>query len=153
MVLLFGSMFLNYSGGQTCYQLSVCWQSWSVKIFFKLLWMDCRGVRVFCCVYLGSFSCLLYFFASCESYCRMNLYLFNALSEVCLYFWPWYMFVWMLAHPPPPRKDVTYLTVIAAGLYSGPRLLACFVLDFVCVCAGKYPRPLGGDVIVHTEIK
>lgn len=59
---------------------------------------------------------------------------------------------------PPPRKDVTYLTVIAAGLYSGPRLLACFVLDFVCVCvsgacAGKYPRPLGGDVIVHTEIK
>lgn len=58
-------------------------------------------------------------------------------------------------HIPPPRKDVTYLTVIAAGLYSGPRLLACFVLDFVCVCvcAGKYPRPLGGDVIVHTEIK
>lgn len=154
MVLLFGSMFLNYSGGQTCYQLSVCWQSWSVKIFFKLLWMDCRGVRVFCCVYLGSFSCLLYFFASCESYCRMNLYLFNALSEVCLYFWPWYMFVWMLAHPPPPKKRRDLFDCDCRRIILWPTIACLFCFGFcVCVCAGKYPRPLGGDVIVHTEIK
>lgn len=145
MVLLFGSMFLNYSGGQTCYQLSVCWQSWSVKIFFKLLWMDCRGVRVFCCVYLGSFSCLLYFFASCESYCRMNLYLFNALSEVCLYFWPWYMFVWMLAHshkplgliytPPPQEKTwLIWLWLPQDYTLAHDCLLVLFWILCVCVC-------------------
>lgn len=142
-MLLFGSMFLNYSGGQTCYQLSVCWQSWSVKIFFKLLWMDCREVRVFCCVYLASFSRLLNFFASCESYCRMNLYLFNAFSEVCLYFWPWYMFVWMLAHshkplgliyPPQEKTWLIWLWLPQDYTLAHDCLLVLFWILCVCVC-------------------